>query len=139
MEMNYKFRTVIHESLFPASVCVRSQCNVRQRSLRGIGQRKTGESRLSGGAGRPVHSHPCWCVLFLPPLSRCHFCLWIILLSCAVDVDTQNPEQNEGLCQWPQWVVVNIPENHINQGQVLSEYIGSGPLPGTGKYAQSID
>ncbi|XP_055345677.1 OV-16 antigen-like, partial [Paramacrobiotus metropolitanus] len=48
------------------------------------------------------------------------------------DADTQNPDKNEGLTQWQQWVVVNIPGAHVEQGQVLSEYIGSGPLPGSG-------
>ncbi|KAL1491657.1 hypothetical protein ABEB36_012221 [Hypothenemus hampei] len=30
------------------------------------------------------------------------------------------------------WLVVNIPGSDVNKGQVLSEYIGSGPPEGTG-------
>ncbi|XP_073817246.1 protein D3-like [Musca autumnalis] len=30
------------------------------------------------------------------------------------------------------WLVVNIPGNHIDQGEVLAAYIGSGPPKGTG-------
>jgi len=48
------------------------------------------------------------------------------------DIDTQNPEKNSGFVQWQQWVVMNIPEDDISKGQILSDYIGSGPLPGTG-------
>jgi len=54
------------------------------------------------------------------------------------DVDTQNPEKNEGVVQWQQWVVMNIPDDDMSKGQVLSEYIGSGPLPGTGLHRYLI-
>lgn len=30
------------------------------------------------------------------------------------------------------WLVVNIPGNHVDQGEVLAAYIGSGPPKGTG-------
>lgn len=34
--------------------------------------------------------------------------------------------------EWRHWLVVNITGNDINNGQVLSDYIGSGPPEGTG-------
>jgi len=34
--------------------------------------------------------------------------------------------------EWHHWLVVNIPGNNISQGDVLSEYVGSGPPQGTG-------
>ncbi|CAB3397106.1 unnamed protein product [Caenorhabditis bovis] len=34
--------------------------------------------------------------------------------------------------EWHHWLVVNIPGNDISKGDVLSEYIGSGPPPDTG-------
>lgn len=34
--------------------------------------------------------------------------------------------------EWHHWLVVNIPENKVNEGQTLSEYVGSGPPPKTG-------
>lgn len=54
------------------------------------------------------------------------------------DVDTQNPEKNEGEVQWQQYVVMNIPENNVSQGTVLSEYIGAGPLPNTGLHRYCV-
>lgn len=30
------------------------------------------------------------------------------------------------------WLVVNIPENRVNEGQTLSEFLGSGPSPNSG-------
>lgn len=40
----------------------------------------------------------------------------------------QNPKSRE----WQHWLVVNIPGNDVNKGNVLSEYVGSGPPKGTG-------
>ena len=40
----------------------------------------------------------------------------------------QNPEFREVL----HWLIVNIPGNELNKGEVLAEYIGSGPPEGTG-------
>jgi phosphatidylethanolamine-binding protein (PEBP) family uncharacterized protein len=34
--------------------------------------------------------------------------------------------------EWHHWLVVNIPGTNINQGEVLAEYVGSGPPKGTG-------
>lgn len=34
--------------------------------------------------------------------------------------------------EWHHWLVGNIPGNNVDQGDVLSAYIGSGPPPDTG-------
>ena len=34
--------------------------------------------------------------------------------------------------QWQHWLVTNIPGNRVDQGQVLSDYVGSGPPKATG-------
>jgi len=34
--------------------------------------------------------------------------------------------------EWHHWLVVNIPGNNVKSGEVLSEYVGSGPPKGTG-------
>lgn len=34
--------------------------------------------------------------------------------------------------EWHHWLVGNIPGNDVAKGEVLSEYVGSGPPPGTG-------
>lgn len=36
--------------------------------------------------------------------------------------------------EWQHWLVVNVPGNNVCQGEVLSDYIGSGPLQGTGPH-----
>jgi len=33
--------------------------------------------------------------------------------------------------EWHHYLVVNVPENRLQDGDVLSEYVGSGPPPGT--------
>jgi len=40
--------------------------------------------------------------------------------------------------EWHHWCVVNIPGTDISKGQVLSEYVGSGPPKGTGSYRQIV-
>ncbi|EEC19626.1 phosphatidylethanolamine-binding protein, putative [Ixodes scapularis] len=40
----------------------------------------------------------------------------------------QSPKYRE----WHHWLVVNIPGVNVPQGEVLSEYVGSGPPKGTG-------
>lgn len=35
--------------------------------------------------------------------------------------------------EWHHWCVVNIPGSDVSKGEVLSEYVGSGPPKGTGK------
>ncbi len=36
--------------------------------------------------------------------------------------------------EWHHWMVGNIPGTDINNGEVLSDYVGAGPPPKTGKY-----
>ncbi|EGG16287.1 phosphatidylethanolamine-binding protein PEBP [Cavenderia fasciculata] len=33
---------------------------------------------------------------------------------------------------WLHWIITDIPENKVTEGQVMAEYIGSGPPPNTG-------
>jgi phosphatidylethanolamine-binding protein (PEBP) family uncharacterized protein len=33
--------------------------------------------------------------------------------------------------EWHHWCVVNIPGSHVSKGEVLSQYVGSGPPKGT--------
>lgn len=50
---------------------------------------------------------------------------------CMTDPDApsrQTPKYRE----WHHWLVVNIPGTDISKGEVLSEYVGSGPPKGTG-------
>jgi phosphatidylethanolamine-binding protein (PEBP) family uncharacterized protein len=50
---------------------------------------------------------------------------------CMTDPDAPSrltPKYRE----WHHWLVVNIPENNVAKGDVLSEYVGSGPPKGTG-------
>uniref|UniRef100_A0A6B0UY14 Putative phosphatidylethanolamine-binding protein 1 n=1 Tax=Ixodes ricinus TaxID=34613 RepID=A0A6B0UY14_IXORI len=49
---------------------------------------------------------------------------------CMTDPDApsrQSPKYRE----WHHWLVVNIPGVNVPQGEVLSEYVGSGPPKGT--------
>ncbi|GAB6024935.1 hypothetical protein CHUAL_010037 [Chamberlinius hualienensis] len=34
--------------------------------------------------------------------------------------------------EWLHWLVVNIPGNDLSKGEVIDDYIGSGPPPGSG-------
>ncbi|XP_053203920.1 protein D2-like isoform X2 [Panonychus citri] len=50
---------------------------------------------------------------------------------CMTDPDApsrQNPKYRE----WHHWLVVNIPNNEVGKGKIISEYVGSGPPKGTG-------
>ncbi|GFY59127.1 phosphatidylethanolamine-binding protein 1 [Trichonephila inaurata madagascariensis] len=50
---------------------------------------------------------------------------------CMTDPDApsrKDPKYRE----WHHWLVVNIPENDVSSGTVMSEYVGSGPPEGTG-------
>jgi len=40
--------------------------------------------------------------------------------------------------EWLHWCVVNIPGADISKGQVLSDYMGSGPPKGTGSDRVSV-
>uniref|UniRef100_A0A7E4W1A0 Phosphatidylethanolamine-binding protein n=1 Tax=Panagrellus redivivus TaxID=6233 RepID=A0A7E4W1A0_PANRE len=54
-------------------------------------------------------------------------------LYTLVKTDPDAPSRADPIYrEWHHWLVVNIPGNNISQGQVLSEYIGSGPPPKTG-------
>uniref|UniRef100_A0A183FR13 YbhB/YbcL family Raf kinase inhibitor-like protein n=1 Tax=Heligmosomoides polygyrus TaxID=6339 RepID=A0A183FR13_HELPZ len=39
---------------------------------------------------------------------------------------------SRGNREWHHWLIVNVPGNDINKGDVLAEYIGAGPPKGTG-------
>ncbi|EFX88098.1 hypothetical protein DAPPUDRAFT_42659 [Daphnia pulex] len=50
---------------------------------------------------------------------------------CMTDPDA--PSRNTPTFrEWHHWLVVNIPGNDIKNGEVLSQYVGSGPPEGTG-------
>jgi phosphatidylethanolamine-binding protein len=36
--------------------------------------------------------------------------------------------------EWHHWLVGNVPETKISEGETLSEYVGSGPPQGTGNF-----
>ncbi|CAJ0932657.1 unnamed protein product, partial [Mesorhabditis belari] len=47
--------------------------------------------------------------------------------------DPDAPSRKEATYrEWHHWLVVNIPGNDISKGDVLAEYVGSGPPEGTG-------
>lgn len=47
--------------------------------------------------------------------------------------DPYAPSRKEPVSrEWHHWLVVNIPGGHVDMGQVLSDYVGSGPPQGTG-------
>ncbi|XP_065171237.1 protein D2-like [Atheta coriaria] len=49
-----------------------------------------------------------------------------------VMVDPDAPSrQDPKFREWHHWLVVNIPGNDVNDGEVLSAYIGAGPPEGT--------
>ncbi|XP_057334536.1 protein D2-like isoform X1 [Microplitis mediator] len=50
---------------------------------------------------------------------------------CMTDPDAPSREQPT-YREWHHWLVSNIPGNEISKGEVLSDYIGSGPPQGTG-------
>ncbi|XP_057658324.1 protein D2-like [Diorhabda carinulata] len=47
------------------------------------------------------------------------------------DIDAPS-RQKPFLREWHHWLVVNIPDNHFEKGDTLTEYIGAGPPKGTG-------
>ncbi|XP_018329658.1 protein D2 isoform X2 [Agrilus planipennis] len=52
-------------------------------------------------------------------------------LLCMTDPDA--PSRKEpAFREWHHWLIGNIPGNDISKGEVLSEYVGSGPPQGTG-------
>ncbi|KAI9562911.1 hypothetical protein GHT06_010367 [Daphnia sinensis] len=50
---------------------------------------------------------------------------------CMTDPDAPSRE-TPTFREWHHWLVVNIPGNEINKGEVMSQYVGSGPPEGTG-------
>ncbi|XP_076262387.1 protein D3-like isoform X2 [Rhynchophorus ferrugineus] len=50
---------------------------------------------------------------------------------CMTDPDAPSRKQPT-YREWHHWLVGNIPGTNISQGEVLSDYIGSGPPPNTG-------
>jgi len=50
---------------------------------------------------------------------------------CMTDPDAPSRKEPK-FREWHHWLVVNIPEGDVSSGEVLSEYIGSGPPQGTG-------
>lgn len=56
---------------------------------------------------------------------------------CMTDPDA--PTRTKAIYrEWLHWLVVNIPENKIDQGETLAEYIGSGPPPKTGLHRYDL-
>lgn len=56
---------------------------------------------------------------------------------CMTDPDAPSrkaPKYRE----WQHWLVVNIPENNVNKGETLTEYIGAGPPKNTGLHRYVI-
>lgn len=52
-------------------------------------------------------------------------------LLCMTDPDAPS-RQSPKFREWHHWLVGNIPGNDVSKGEVLSEYIGSGPPKDTG-------
>ncbi|XP_011352256.1 protein D2 isoform X2 [Ooceraea biroi] len=50
---------------------------------------------------------------------------------CMTDPDAPSRE-NPKFREWHHWLVGNIPGSDVSKGEVLSEYVGSGPPQGTG-------
>jgi len=54
-------------------------------------------------------------------------------LYTLVKTDPDAPSRNDPkFREWHHWLVVNIPGNDVNKGEILSAYIGSGPPQGSG-------
>ncbi|XP_017765216.1 PREDICTED: protein D2-like isoform X1 [Eufriesea mexicana] len=50
---------------------------------------------------------------------------------CMTDPDAPS-RKNPKFREWHHWLVGNIPGSNVSKGEVLSDYIGSGPPEGTG-------
>lgn len=55
-----------------------------------------------------------------------------LLIICITDPDAPSRKEHT-YREWHHWLVGNIPGNDISKGETLSEYVGSGPPPDTGK------
>ncbi|VVC35375.1 Hypothetical protein CINCED_3A016298 [Cinara cedri] len=50
---------------------------------------------------------------------------------CLTNPDIPNrPERNGG--EWLHWLAANVPGENVNAGEMLAEYVGSGPRPNSG-------
>ncbi|KAF6217238.1 hypothetical protein GE061_001592 [Apolygus lucorum] len=52
-------------------------------------------------------------------------------LLCMTDPDAPSRHEPK-FREWQHWLVGNIPGSDVSKGEVLSEYVGSGPPKGTG-------
>ncbi|XP_076060890.1 protein D3-like [Oratosquilla oratoria] len=50
---------------------------------------------------------------------------------CMTDPDAPSRESPK-YREWHHWLVVNVPGTNVDQGETLSQYVGSGPPKGTG-------
>ncbi|XP_014482061.1 PREDICTED: protein D2-like isoform X2 [Dinoponera quadriceps] len=50
---------------------------------------------------------------------------------CMTDPDAPSRKEPK-FREWHHWLVGNIPESDVSKGEVLSQYVGSGPPQGTG-------
>ena len=58
---------------------------------------------------------------------------WPVLYIYIYLPDPDAPSRKEPkFREWHHWLVGNIPGNDVSKGEILSEYIGSGPPKGTG-------
>lgn len=56
-----------------------------------------------------------------------------------VVLDPDAPSRKEHTYrEWHHWLVGNIPGKDIAKGETLSEYVGSGPPPETGKKKKNV-
>jgi phosphatidylethanolamine-binding protein (PEBP) family uncharacterized protein len=51
---------------------------------------------------------------------------------CVTDPDAPSRKEHT-YREWHHWLVGNIPGKDVSKGETLSEYVGSGPPPKTGK------
>ena len=66
---------------------------------------------------------------FSPPIILCVG----KIIKCIVYLDPDAPSRKEPKYrEWHHWLVGNVPGDDVSKGEVLSEYVGSGPPPGTG-------
>jgi len=56
------------------------------------------------------------------------------LFSCDIADPDAPSRADPKFREWHHWCVANIPGADISKGEVLAEYVGSGPPKGTGYY-----
>ena len=58
--------------------------------------------------------------------------LAVFTISLCLPTDPDAPSRADPkFREWHHWCVVNIPGKDVNAGEVLAEYVGSGPPEGT--------